>query len=676
MAFAALVPGSWLTASQQARATTGQPGDGASAQARNIQLPYPRSVARPLEAYLQDRPMSVKDFGAIGDYNPATGVGADDTAAIQAAINAMATGPRDASPSVLIFPMGYYKITASLAFPFGFQSNTVDLGGSRIYYRGPASATAAIFKITKNQFTNNTLRNGHLWCEGLCGYGLYIVGEGNLYAISTNVVDTFDIHHPAVRAIQFGDYSNNGLDMDGACWTFRSLRLHLKNGQGGIVIDAPDVVNTSFMHNFWGGWGNSAPQCYLQVKNALGVYIFDLFTGDNAAGVFAIEINDSNVAIVGWTTEGTELLKMKGMVGERRNVYVANLVCNDSVASATATYAIYAPDGELTLDSATLGKANIHPRKIYCGDRLCATNVYLGSNADASVIGSYILDHPDRCVIEGKPLLEVRAINGNPQFDLWRGHGRDDLPWGYDKSPLGACTVMRDATAAHLLNGPFVAKVVVMAGGMSNYMCDGLIAKAPINFIGAGTRNVVAVVRGKVMGLRGTSTVNVRLRFADKFGNRVDSVGGAAVTPDAEGHFLAFITARPVDNTAITAEIGVGLGVAGASGTIYVQTVHLLRYDPYTVNGGENWRVIVDAWTKYPAQTNPIEEYARCGVTAHYRGGELVRQWLGSAPPTSGACVRGDIIWNDNPAAANPPGWMCVASGAPGSWKPMADLGR
>jgi Pectate lyase superfamily protein len=52
--------------------------------------------------------VSVKDFGAVGD-----GV-TDDTAAIQAAINAVITP----SGGTLYFPSGTYKITAKLLIPF------------------------------------------------------------------------------------------------------------------------------------------------------------------------------------------------------------------------------------------------------------------------------------------------------------------------------------------------------------------------------------------------------------------------------------------------------------------------------------------------------------------------------------------------------------------------------
>jgi hypothetical protein len=45
-----------------------------------------------------------------------------------------------------------------------------------------------------------------------------------------------------------------------------------------------------------------------------------------------------------------------------------------------------------------------------------------------------------------------------------------------------------------------------------------------------------------------------------------------------------------------------------------------------------------------------------------------------TAPPASGTYVRGDIVWTPTPTAGTTPGWVCVTSGTPGTWKAMAAL--
>jgi hypothetical protein len=45
-----------------------------------------------------------------------------------------------------------------------------------------------------------------------------------------------------------------------------------------------------------------------------------------------------------------------------------------------------------------------------------------------------------------------------------------------------------------------------------------------------------------------------------------------------------------------------------------------------------------------------------------------------SAAPTTGTWRVSDIVWNNAPAAGQPPGWVCTVAGTPGTWKAMANL--
>lgn len=46
----------------------------------------------------------------------------------------------------------------------------------------------------------------------------------------------------------------------------------------------------------------------------------------------------------------------------------------------------------------------------------------------------------------------------------------------------------------------------------------------------------------------------------------------------------------------------------------------------------------------------------------------------GTAAPTTGYWNQGDVVWNKSPSAGGTPGWVCVVSGAPGTWKAMANV--
>jgi hypothetical protein len=53
---------------------------------------------------------------------------------------------------------------------------------------------------------------------------------------------------------------------------------------------------------------------------------------------------------------------------------------------------------------------------------------------------------------------------------------------------------------------------------------------------------------------------------------------------------------------------------------------------------------------------------------------ETTREFMGSAAPTIGTWLRGDVVMNTAPSAAGVPGWSCVTAGTPGTWKAMAVL--
>lgn len=47
----------------------------------------------------------------------------------------------------------------------------------------------------------------------------------------------------------------------------------------------------------------------------------------------------------------------------------------------------------------------------------------------------------------------------------------------------------------------------------------------------------------------------------------------------------------------------------------------------------------------------------------------------GTGVPVSGNWSKGDIIWNINPVETSYVGWVCVASGTPGEWRPFGQIG-
>ena len=48
----------------------------------------------------------------------------------------------------------------------------------------------------------------------------------------------------------------------------------------------------------------------------------------------------------------------------------------------------------------------------------------------------------------------------------------------------------------------------------------------------------------------------------------------------------------------------------------------------------------------------------------------------GNTEPTQGVYTKGDICWNQDPGEHNFVGWICVASGTPGTWLPFGAITR
>lgn len=68
-----------------------------------------------------------------------------------------------------------------------------------------------------------------------------------------------------------------------------------------------------------------------------------------------------------------------------------------------------------------------------------------------------------------------------------------------------------------------------------------------------------------------------------------------------------------------------------------------------------------------------VYENIKIGYLEEYSLGGKVNTF-GTAAPTSGDWVTGDIVWNLAPAAGGNIGWVCVASGTPGTWKTFGTI--
>lgn len=108
-----------------------------------------------------------------------------------------------------------------------------------------------------------------------------------------------------------------------------------------------------------------------------------------------------------------------------------------------------------------------------------------------------------------------------------------------------------------------------------------------------------------------------------------------------------------------------GVAVACSDGTCSGST----RYNSASITGEENR--VVGNWLHSVIEAN------RYPLPVYYVGRNTVSGAVeapGTAAPTTGYWRAGDRIWQSAPAASAPMGWICTATGSPGTWRAMPNL--
>lgn len=136
-------------------------------------------------------------------------------------------------------------------------------------------------------------------------------------------------------------------------------------------------------------------------------------------------------------------------------------------------------------------------------------------------------------------------------------------------------------------------------------------------------------------------------------GNNVDAGYGSMMTINSGSKItlIGAIERRLGSNSSAGASI-----VVDATSVLSVENSNLLK-DAYLAPGGQIDGVF---------RVNNVE-------TRYDRGKRIT---YGSQPPTSGARRLGDIHYNDNISMQSNPvqGWICIAAGTPGDWRPFGFL--
>jgi hypothetical protein len=158
---------------------------------------------------------NVKDFGAVGDYNPSTGIGADDTAAIQTALDSAAASPHGAG---IYFPRGIYKITNTIQVKSNYTGFFCDAFGSAgiqltnfsvpcaVLVKNPASGNGifafSMQNIVINRSPSSTLQKGII-LEACSNTHISDIEIGG-FPTGMEIRGGVNCHYTAIRLNDFG----------------------------------------------------------------------------------------------------------------------------------------------------------------------------------------------------------------------------------------------------------------------------------------------------------------------------------------------------------------------------------------------------------------------------------------------------------------------------------------
>lgn len=191
------------------------------------------AIVRPIQSELRERPINVRQFGAVADWNGTTGT--DNTTAFQAALNFAAINGR----SVFV-PVGSYRITRALLMDTANYITGLIMGGegrNSIIVQTGAGEDAIHFSTT--QFLQNSgLRDLRIICASTAGHCVNI-----LFGCTTCFVSNVDLvpMNPGKSCI-YGNYTTFGGGIFDTKFAGGSWYMDPASTVGGFVVRAKGTI--------------------------------------------------------------------------------------------------------------------------------------------------------------------------------------------------------------------------------------------------------------------------------------------------------------------------------------------------------------------------------------------------------------------------------------------------
>jgi len=589
------------------------------------------AVATTVQAKLQQT-VSVKDFGAVGD-----GV-TDDTAAIQAALNATATG------GTVLVTTGTFKLTGTLTAP-----NNVTLAG--LGYGSLLQQTARNQNII-TLGNNSTITNLRMQGDGVnsggtanfeVNNGVYISGKRGARVIGC-WIHGFEYN---------GVYIANSTEYQIQNNRFWGQLYSINSGSDVIVYSGTSGARGMITNNFF--LSNNSQACYV---NALG--------------------NDTDILVennLAATLDPTTFQPVDSASLLRRHSYIlgyvgtggGRIICSGNFSFNTRQTGVYWQGAASTTGSVLIVGNYIRNAGVNALEPALAAGIYLAAQGKADVVSNNIVDGMQQAgfvVAAGISLLP-----GN-------------IGVGAENNTLIANNSIYNSSAHGIYIGARAQNAKVVNNTISTSTQAYIVVTPDAAFTGGGYMDIVGnrgfgIAQGTFGIYVDQQASSAQYNFTD---NTLVGYDNTTATTANSGIFLRqFSTGASFTNNRIENFYN------GFGSDVYCNVRSNLRFIgnkfrncnvAYQAGSSTNGTLITQQ-DLLVSTTNYQSSSILSGIRAVYPG--LVSQdnsatVFFNAAPTIGSWLRGDKVQQSVPTVGQPKGWFCTVAGTPGTWVSEGNL--
>jgi hypothetical protein len=154
----------------------------------------------------------------------------------------------------------------------------------------------------------------------------------------------------------------------------------------------------------------------------------------------------------------------------------------------------------------------------------------------------------------------------------------------------------------------------------------------------------------------------------------VGNNGSSSTVPGSTARATLSLFEKTSTTGAVGLEIWRGDGVVNSGIRKSQSITHYIRANGTSYFCNLVGRILIGGTTETEADTNcklEVQGLTRLGNGTHAQGVKIgnIRMWTGTEAPTSGTYNQGDRVLNTAPTSGGFEGWICVASGTPGTWR-------